>query len=338
MANMYGMEDNDYKRYLENKKTWETSSGVSTAAAATENSQLREKYGIKSDTASYNDLARPAVSGWQALQPQNNVSYGDRLNTGLSTMERYNRYKDAYADDVQSAYRDISNFSYNPESDQDYQNYLGSLNRQSQSAQKQTMSNLTGISGGRNNSWASAATAQVGQSYASKGADAQADFADRAYQRLLQRHNLAGQMSDRGYSRNNDMFNRQSSMVGLYNQLGQQEYSNTRQNAMDADYFRNSNQAYDQNEFNYGLDKQYAGQERMLNLQQLQQGVATGQINLDAYPEMIRQQLEQGNLSIQQANLALTTGGLQNQMLQKEIVNFGVNRGRWLFFRQSING
>ena len=52
-----------------------------------------------------NGLATPAVSGWQATQdPRNQGNYGgDKLNTGLSTMERYNRYKDPYANDVRES-------------------------------------------------------------------------------------------------------------------------------------------------------------------------------------------------------------------------------------------
>ena len=46
-----------------------------------------------------------------------------------------------------------------------------------------------------------------------------------------------------------------------------------------------------------------------MNLQQLDQAVRTGQIKfLDNYPEMIRQQLEQGNLSIEQAETANALG------------------------------
>ena len=76
-----------------------------------------------------NGLATPAVSGWQATQDPRNTqgNYGDKLNTGLSTMERYNRYKDPYANDVRDSYRDLKDFSYNPDSDREFQAYKDRL-------------------------------------------------------------------------------------------------------------------------------------------------------------------------------------------------------------------
>ena len=85
------------------------------------------------------------------------------------------------------SHRDLQNFRYNPDSDVEFQAYKDRLGRESQSAQNQTYSNLTGMSGGRNNSWASAAVGQVGQAYVQKGNDAVSDFADREYNRLAQR-------------------------------------------------------------------------------------------------------------------------------------------------------
>ena len=55
-SNVLGMSYDDYNRYLQNKKAWETGSGADTARATFENSKLREKYGITGDNMSYNDL------------------------------------------------------------------------------------------------------------------------------------------------------------------------------------------------------------------------------------------------------------------------------------------
>ena len=45
------------------------------------------------------------------------------------------------------SYRDLKDFSYNPDSDREFQAYKDRLGRESQSAQNQTYSNLTGMSG-----------------------------------------------------------------------------------------------------------------------------------------------------------------------------------------------
>ena len=83
------------------------------------------------------------------------------------------------------------------------------------------------MSGGRNNSWASAAVGQVGQAYVQKGNDAVSDFADRAYNRLAQRFGVArAKCQTVDLIKNETMFNRSNTMLNTYNQLGQQEYNN----------------------------------------------------------------------------------------------------------------
>ena len=56
---------------------------------------------VRSDAGYSSGYYGNQLSGWQATQdPRNQGNYGDKLNTGLTTMERYNRYKDPYANDV----------------------------------------------------------------------------------------------------------------------------------------------------------------------------------------------------------------------------------------------
>lgn len=266
--------------------------------------------------------ATPQLSGWQAIQqPQ---SYADKTKSSMAALEGYTRYTDPY--NTNSIRRELDNFSYNPQTDPTYQSYADMYGRQSQAAQGQTMANLTALSGGRNNSWASAATAQVGQAYAQKTSDMIPQLAQQAYEKLLQRYNIQAQESDRAYGRYGDDFNRQQSMANMYNQLGQQDIANQRQQIMDDDYLRNSQLAYNQNNLQYGLDKQYAGQERALNYQNQQyqatlnrQAVDRGEIDLANYPEIIQQQILSGQLSIEQAKLGITLGNKELSWYDKQM-------------------
>ncbi|MCK9479843.1 MAG: hypothetical protein M0R40_10160 [Firmicutes bacterium] len=262
MANVWDMNQSDYNKYLQNKKAWETGSGPDTAMASMENSALREKYGISGDNYSYNDLVRQ-----QAYMPNQYTNAADKSISGLANFSRYN---EPYG--LAAAKRELQNFRYSPETDPDFQAYKDMYARQSQAAQGQTLANLTALSGGRNNSWASAATAQVGQAYAQKTADMVPQLAQAAYNRLLQRYGIESQEADRAYGRWQDAYARERDLSGLYQQRDLTERELLRQRAQDSIAYRDADLQYGAAAYAYELDRMYAGQERQagLDAQELQ--------------------------------------------------------------------
>ena len=154
------------------------------------------------------------------------------------------------------------------------------------------MSNLTSLSGGRTNSWADTAAAQVGQAYAQKTADMVPELAQQAYNKLLQRYGIEAQESDRAYGRWQDAYGRARDVADIYGQRELTERELLRQIPMDKRAYRDSDFGYDEKQFLFGLDKAYLPQERQLNLSLLQEAVDSGKINLDALPEKIKLELE----------------------------------------------
>ncbi|MCK9479811.1 MAG: hypothetical protein M0R40_10000 [Firmicutes bacterium] len=291
MANVWDMNQSDYNKYLQNKKKWETGSGPDTAMASMENSALREKYGISGDNYSYNDLVRQ-----QPYMPNQYTNAADKALAGLAG---YTRYHDPY--NTANLRRDIERFSYNPETDPNYQAYKDMYARQGQAAQGQTLSNLTALSGGRNNSWASAATAQVGQAYAQKTADMVPQLAQAAYNRLLQRYGIETQEANRTYSMWQDQYGRAKDMAGMYSSLSEREMLNRRQRAQDDASYRSADLQNDMTQFEYGLQKQYAPAERAYNLRRLEMATEKEKLMLEALPELIRQDVEMGLINLDNA-------------------------------------
>lgn len=297
----------DYKK----NKILDLGNGMTTNATYDANGRLTGGSGT----------ANVGVAGWQASEPVNQAygaydnKYGNEINQGMTTMQKMNRFKDPYANDVADDYGAVKNFSYDAQSDPTYKVYADMFARQGQSAQKQTLSNLTGISGGRNNSYASAATAQVGQAYAQKTADMIPQLAQQAYDKLLQRYNLSSQASNTAYGRQNDAFNRQGTLNNAYSQYGQQEIENNRNQMSDTKNFRAQDQAYDINEIN----RAYLPQEKELELQNLKDTaesnkirIAKENIDLAAYPEQTQIGLKLGYISVDQANSNLEGTNIEN--------------------------
>jgi|LSQX01.1.fsa_nt_gb hypothetical protein len=303
MANILNMADDDYNRYLNNKKVYGISDPNSEAAlsASRQNEALRGKYGITGDAYSYNDL----------------YSYGGNKYTGaadqsMAALGNYSRYKDPY--NTGNLRRKLDDFNYNPENDAVFQSYKDMYTRQGQAAQGQTLANLTALSGGRNNSWASAAAAQVGQAYSQKIADVVPQLAQQAYDKLLQRYNIEAQESDRAYGRWVDAYGRTRDMADLYGTREQQEMQNRRQNLMDNEYY-----------WEQGLKRQYLPDEYKRNaekgeleLKQMQLALDMDRINYETalawfeqLPDEIKDTVEGRKLALalQKKSLVKTTGG-----------------------------
>ncbi|MEE1043624.1 MAG: hypothetical protein UH854_06625, partial [Clostridia bacterium] len=98
-----------------------------------------------------------------------------------------------YKEQSDKLYESINNFTYDAENDPNYIAFSNAAKRQSASAQKDTYANMTKASGGRNNSYAAAATAQVGQAYAEKVNDYAKTLASQAYEKLVEKYKLANE-------------------------------------------------------------------------------------------------------------------------------------------------
>lgn len=312
MASVYDMNYVDFVNYAENKKAWESGAGDRGQLAAA-NSALRDKYGIAGDSYSYSGLMQSAPS-----MPN---QYSTAADKAYANLGNYPRYTDPF--NTRDTLRELENFRYNHETDPNYQAYKDATLRQGQAAQGQTLSNLTALSGGRANSWASAAAAQVGQAYSQKVGEMIPQFAQQAYDKILQRYGLAAQENERAYGRHMDKYNIDRDVAGLYQQRAQYERDLLRQRAQDELDYRDRDLAYDSAAFQFGLDKQYSPAERAANISLLQQAVARGEIELEYLPEQIKQGLEAGYYSIEQVKQAIEEGRIKleyyPQILQAQL-------------------
>ena len=128
--------------------------------ASSSNAWLRNQRGITGDTYSHQDMINN-----KPYQPN---AYTDKTNSAFEKLGGYERYSDPWKQKTDNLYDGLSNFSYNPEQDASFQSYKDMYDREGKSAERGTISNLTAVSGGRNNSWASAAASQTRQAYAQK--------------------------------------------------------------------------------------------------------------------------------------------------------------------------
>jgi len=290
---LYKKLGKNYDQYMENKRVWETAEDKNSEAAqvaSKSNQWLRDKYGIANDTYSYQELLNN--------RPYQGNAYTEKANTTFEKLGAYDKYTDPWKDRTSQLYNSLSSFSYNPDADPTYNAYKDMYERQGKSAERSTLSNLTAISGGRNNSWASAAASGVRQAYAQKTSDMIPQLAQQAYNKLLQEYQLAQQMSDKDYSRWNDEYNRQTQLGQLYNNMGQQEMQNMRQQNMDNRYYRQDDINYDNMVLQNQLDRQYLPQERELAWQ-------SGNIKNKYLEEQILSDLRMGKISEERALLEI---------------------------------
>ena len=294
--NFNNMPELAQRQYSANKKAWESApdknSDIAVKAHA-DNEKLRQMYGIGSDDLNYSSFNENVLN--DRYRQQNN-RYLKKLSSTYKSP--YQRQKELDAEAVR-------NFSYDPEQDSLYKSYRDMYTRQGLSAQDKTVSNLTALSGGRNNSWASAAAAQVGQAYAQKSADMIPQLAEAAYNRLLQRYNISKDMDNTDYSRYADQWNRDKSMADTYYNMLNSERENTRAderqawdretNALDTDYKR----------FYYGMEKEFAPTERLLQRRSLENQLKQQNIELEYLPQQLQNQVKNGMLTNQQLQIEI---------------------------------
>ena len=152
------------------------------------NKNIRNYYGISED----DDVSLGTLNNYIALREKQ-----ENKNTLLKNITG-----SAYPGKAVTQTADeVKNFKYDPNTDPAYKSYADMYNRQGQSAAKSTLNQLNAASGGRNNSFSSAATAQVQQAYAQKASEMIPALAEQAYNRLLQKYNIERDIDDTRYNR-----------------------------------------------------------------------------------------------------------------------------------------
>lgn len=254
MASIFSSKYAD--RYENNKYIWakETDKNSSAARKANlENEQIRKETGILYDTMDYNTFRNKRAS------------YSDYYEKAESVLGN-----SGYKRESDGLYEKINNFTYNAENDPSYIAYKNALERESQSAQKNVYQNMTKASGGRNNSYAAAATSQVAFSYAQKAADYAKSLADEAYNKLVEKYKLSYERDKQAQSNNNQLYQN-------YKSLGDTDVSN-RQSELEREYkmkeyeqkFRKNNQDYKESLLDYETKKlNYDTKDDALNAQKI---------------------------------------------------------------------
>jgi hypothetical protein len=262
--------------YLFNKKLYESPYATEEQknAAAAANQAERDRLGVPADVYDYQSLLRARAYG--------GTKYTDLADNSIAALGNYSRYRDPY--NTADLRQKLERFVYNPENDPVFQSYKDRYTREGQAAQGQTLANLTSLSGGRNNSWASAATAQVGQAYSQKIADMVPVLAQQAYDKLLQRYNIEAQESDRAYGRWIDAYGRTRDIADLSNRLAQQEIQNRRQQLVDDVYHRDSDLQYDISRYGFELDRKYGELEREQKARLMDLEILKAQYQIDYLP------------------------------------------------------
>lgn len=199
-------------KYETNKYIWENESDKNSAAAkkaAAENQAIRNQLGIGADTMNYEAFKNARA---------NHSDYYDAANS-ITINPEYKKQSD-------KLYNQIHNFSYDATDDPNYTAFANAAERQSKSAQKETYANMTKASGGRNNSYAAAATTQVGQAYAEKINDYAKSLADEAYNKLVKKYELSTEKYNNEIQRANSEYER-------YMKLGDAEVERQRNTLKD---------------------------------------------------------------------------------------------------------
>ena len=203
MSSLYDSEYAD--KYENNKYIWENEPDKNSPVALKahdDNELIRKLTGTEVDAYDYEGFRNARA---------NHSDFYDKAAM-VSVNPKYKRESDRL-------YDAINNFSYDAESDPEYLAFEKAAKRQSESAQKSTYANMTKASGGRNNSFAAAATAQVGQAYSDKINDYAKELADKAYNKLVEKYKIAN-------SRYEDAVSRADSERENYMKLGYADVTN----------------------------------------------------------------------------------------------------------------
>lgn len=210
MSSLYSKKYAD--KYETNKYIWENESDKNSAAAkkaTAENQEIRDRLGIGADTMNYEAYKNARTNHSDYYNMAENVTINPE----------YKKQSDAL-------YDSINNFTYDAEDDPNYIAFANAAKRESKSAQKDTYATMTKASGGRNNSYAAAATAQVGQAYAQKINDYAKTLAGEAYNKLVKKYELSNERYNQEVERANAEYDK-------YMKLGDAEVERQRNTLAD---------------------------------------------------------------------------------------------------------
>ena len=210
MSSLYSKKYAD--KYETNKYIWENESDKNSAAAkkaTAENQEIRDRLGIGADTMNYEAYKNARTNHSDYYNMAENVTINPE----------YKKQSDAL-------YDSINNFTYDAEDDPNYIAFANAAKRESKSAQKDTYATITKASGGRNNSYAAAATAQVGQAYAQKINDYAKTLAGEAYNKLVKKYELSNERYNQEVERANAEYDK-------YMKLGDAEVERQRNTLAD---------------------------------------------------------------------------------------------------------
>lgn len=225
MSSLYSKKYAD--KYENNKYIWENETDKTSEAATranAENEEIRKQLGIENDTMDYTAFQNARANYSDYYEKASEVSIDP-----------------TYKEQSDKLYDSINNFSYDASNDPNYVAFANAARRESASAQKSTYANMTKASGGRNNSYAAAATAQVGQAYATKINDYAKTLADEAYAKLVEKYNLSNE-------RYQDEVERANNEYDKYMKLGDAEVERQRNTLKDQRDAKN-----DELDYNTGL-------------------------------------------------------------------------------------
>ncbi len=175
------MTAEDYNTYRNNKYKNENNQDAD-GKFHEENEALREKYGIDDDQYSYDDLR------YQSAYGANPYDYAARKN--YRNINKISRRTNPHKEELYSLADNLKNFKYNPENDVAFKSYKDAALREGNAQKNKIYSDLTSMTGGRNNSWATAAVAQSGNATAQKIADVIPELSERAYNKLLKMYDV----------------------------------------------------------------------------------------------------------------------------------------------------
>ena len=175
------MTAEDYNTYRSNKYKNENNEDKD-GVFHRENEALREKYGIDNDQYSYGDLRDQSAYG------ANPYDYAAKQN--YRNINKIKRRINPHKEELYSLSDNLKNFKYNPESDAAFKSYKDAALREGAAQKNKIYSDLTSMTGGRNNSWATAAVAQSGNATAQKIADVIPQLSERAYNKLLKMYDV----------------------------------------------------------------------------------------------------------------------------------------------------
>lgn len=185
-----GIKLEDLYRLQDNKKKWgETTDPALKAKYNAENNAIRASYSLGNDR----DVSRGVLNDY--------IDRAEKYRTKNKLLSKITESSPKRSD---ATAEEIRNFgkNYNVYDDDTYKAYSDMYQRNGASAAKSTLNQLNAASGGRNNSYSSAATAQVQQAYAQKVSEMIPTITEQAYNRLLQRYNIEKNADDTDFNRN----------------------------------------------------------------------------------------------------------------------------------------